>query len=135
MNRTATCCCEQTTISVEGDPTLHAVCHCTNCKKRTGSAFGISAYFMDSQVISKNGEAAVYEINNEETQQKRYFCKNCGSTLYWKIAKFDAIPGIEKMTGISGGSFEDHSLPEPTMSAANKQKCVWLELPNLQVVS
>ncbi|VAW73870.1 hypothetical protein MNBD_GAMMA10-2958 [hydrothermal vent metagenome] len=135
MLRTATCCCEQATIKVEGDPKLHAVCHCSNCKKRTGSAFGVSAYFMDTQVISKGGDTEIYEINNEETQQKRYFCKHCGSTLYWKITKFDAIPGIEVMTGIAGGSFEEDSLPEPTMSASNKQKCTWVDLPKLQVVS
>lgn len=45
--RTATCCCWQASIGVEGEPKIHLVCHCNNCKKRTGSAFGISAYFAD----------------------------------------------------------------------------------------
>jgi len=104
VRRTAVCCCEETRVVVEGDPKLHVVCHCNNCKKRTGSAFGVSAYFLDTQVISKSGNTDIYEISNEETQQKRHFCKSCGTTLYWKITKFDAIPNIEVMTGIAGGS-------------------------------
>jgi len=135
VRRTAVCCCEETRVVVEGDPKLHVVCHCNNCKKRTGSAFGVSAYFLDTQVISKSGNTDIYEISNEETQQKRHFCKSCGTTLYWKITKFDAIPNIEVMTGIAGGCFEDNPLPEPTMSASHKLKCTWTELPKLQVVS
>ena len=41
MVRRAVCCCGQATIEVEGEPAIHAVCHCDNCKRRTGSAFGI----------------------------------------------------------------------------------------------
>ena len=51
MNRIARCCCEEIGIEVEGLPFLHVVCHCDNCKRRTGSAFGIAAYFEDSQIL------------------------------------------------------------------------------------
>lgn len=135
MNRTATCCCGQASIMVDGEPKIHLVCHCNNCKKRTGSAFGVSAYFPDSQVKNKNGEMEVYEINNHATHQERYFCKLCGTTLYWKISKFPAIPGIADMTGIAGGCFSDNPLPEPTITATNKNKCTWLEVPKMKIVS
>jgi hypothetical protein len=133
--RTASCCCGKSTIEVEGDPKLHIVCSCNDCKKRTGSAFGISAYFLDSQVKSKKGETATYEINNDETEQKRHFCKSCGTTLFWKISRFPNIPGISEMTGIAGGCFIESPLRSPTISASNSNKCVWLELPKLTVVS
>jgi len=41
----ARCCCGELEINVSGEPTKHGICHCDNCKKRTGSAFGISVYF------------------------------------------------------------------------------------------
>ena len=135
MNRTATCACGETTIEVEGDPKLHLVCNCNDCKKRTGSAFGISAYFSDNQIKNKNGKTLTYEVNNNETEQLRYFCKSCGTTLYWKISKFPSIPGISEMIGIAGGCFTDKLLPDPTLSASNKNKCAWLDLPNLKIVS
>ena len=49
---TATCACGQASITVNARPTMHGVCHCTNCKRRTGSAFGISAYFDKSAVVA-----------------------------------------------------------------------------------
>jgi hypothetical protein len=135
MNRTASCCCGESTIEAEGDPKLHLVCNCNDCKKRTGSAFGISAYFLDSQVKNKKGNTSTYEINNEETEQIRYFCNSCGTTLFWKITKFPYIPGISEMTGIAGGCFSETPLPPPTVTASNANKCAWLVLPNLKVVS
>ena len=133
-HRTATCCCGQSSIEIEGNPKIHLVCHCDNCKKRTGSAFGVSAYFADTQVKRKTGKTEIYEINTETTQQKRHFCKSCGTTLYWKIFRFPEIPGIAEMTGVAGGCFTDDPLPEPTMTVSNEQKCAWLELPTLQIV-
>jgi hypothetical protein len=133
--RTATCCCGQSTIEVEGEPKIHLVCNCNDCKKRTGSAFGVSAYFSDSQIKGTNGNTNRYEINNQETEQIRYFCKSCGTTLFWKISRFPSIPGIAEMTGIAGGCFTESPLPEPTIVASNNNKCAWVELPKLKVVS
>ncbi len=122
MVRTATCCCGQTSIEVEGEPRIHAVCHCNNCKKRTGSVFGVSAYFSDTQVRNKHGETAIYKINTA-TQQERHFCRSCGTTLYWKTS---SLPGL---TGVAGGCFADNPLSEPTLTASNEKKCAWVELP------
>ena len=55
MTRKATCCCGACSIEVEGEPDLNALCHCTNCKKRTGSAFGWSAYFADGRIRGRSG--------------------------------------------------------------------------------
>jgi hypothetical protein len=32
------------------EPTLVAACHCTECQRRTGAAFGVAAYFEKSQI-------------------------------------------------------------------------------------
>lgn len=134
MQRTATCCCGQASIQVDGDPKYHLVCHCDNCKQRTGSAFGISAYFADTQISSKRGATEIYEIDTPETRQERHFCKFCGTTLYWKIYKFPGIPDPGAVTGIAGGCFVDNPLPAPILSANNDGKCAWLELPKLKIV-
>lgn len=122
MVRSATCCCGNTSIDVEGEPEIHAVCHCNDCKKRTGSAFGVSAYFSDKQIRKKHGKTGIYRINTT-TQQERCFCSSCGTTLYWKTS---SLPG---MTGVAGGCFADNPLPEPTLTVSNEQKCTWVELP------
>lgn len=119
MIRTATCCCGRLSRGVEGEPVRHAVCHCSNCKKRTGSAFGISAYFNDQQIVGIRGDTHVYKIRTT-TEQVRVFCKQCGTTLYWTTSAFpDKI-------GVAGGCFADHPLPAPTLTVSNENPCVWL---------
>ena len=55
--------------------------------------------------------------------QKRHFCGNCGTTLYWRATKI-------KGTGIAGGCFTDDPLPEPTMTVAQGDHVYdWVKLP------
>ena len=122
MTRTARCCCQACVIVVEGEPTLNAVCNCASCKRRTGSAFGWSAYFPDERIVARRGELARYEVKT--TQADRLFCPACGTTLCWTSATF--MPGH---TGIAGGCFTATPLEAPNVSATDARRCVWLSLP------
>lgn len=126
MNRIAECCCGQLSIEVAAEPEIHGVCHCNNCKKRTGSAFGISSYFNIEQVTNQNGEASCYSLHNAEQShdQERYFCKKCGTTLFWKVST------MPDLIGIAGGCFIKDPLGEPTFSASHTNSCSWLTLPH-----
>jgi hypothetical protein len=108
MHRTAQCACGAATITVSGEPQTHVVCHCSNCKRRTGSAFGISTYFAREHVVQTSGETEVYAFHHtaQNHDQQRHFCKRCGTTL-----------------------FGEQDLGEPTLSATHSKKMVWLELP------
>lgn len=134
MQRTATCCCGQTTIMVDGDPHIHLVCHCDNCKTRTGSAFGVSAYFKETQIRNKGGITEIYAIDTVETKQERHFCGTCGTTLYWKIYRFPGLSDPATLTGIASGCFVENPLPSPSLTANNSGKCAWLELPMLKII-
>jgi hypothetical protein len=120
MSRTAICCCGACSIEVEGEPVLSALCHCTNCTRRTGSAFGRSVYFADEQVVPRDGDLRAYDIA-AVGPQRRWFCGKCGSTLFWKAA---ARPD---QTGIAGGCFA--SLEAPSVTVANAGRCASLGLP------
>ena len=50
MTRVVHCCCRAGRIEGEGEPSLKAVCICSSCKRRTGSAFGWSAYFRNEDI-------------------------------------------------------------------------------------
>jgi len=123
---TATCACGQASITVNALPTLHGVCHCTNCKRRTGSAFGISAYFDRTAVVRQEGETSVYSFHHQAQNhdQNRHFCSRCGTTLFWFVS---ALP--EKI-GIAGGCFADEGLLEPSCSVTDRNREPWLSLPS-----
>lgn len=122
---TATCACGQASITVNALPTMHGVCHCTNCKRRTGSAFGISAYFDKTAVVEIKGETKVYSFHHaaQNHDQERHFCVNCGTTLFWFLS---AAP---ESIGIAGGCFADEVLPEPTFSVTDRKRFSWASLP------
>jgi hypothetical protein len=122
MTRKASCCCGACSVEVEGEPILNAICHCANCKRRTGSAFGWSTYFADERVMGRNGDFGVYEIAGANPQH-RWFCAVCGSTLLWKVAARPAE------TGVADGCFADPPLPPPSATVSNNGRCAWLDLP------
>ena len=121
--RKAVCCCGVCSVTVAGEPTLNGICHCSSCKKRTGSAFGWSAYFPDDRIVEKAGAFDVYSKDGP-AGYNRYFCSRCGTTLLWK--SFGLLPDH---TGIAGGCFADDLLPPPNLSASNTGRCAWLALP------
>ncbi len=121
----AMCACGQTSVTVEGLPTMHGVCHCTNCKRRTGSAFGISAYFAKAAVVEMQGETRVYAFHHaaQNHDQERHFCPTCGTTLFWFLST------APESIGIAAGCFADEPLPEPTYSVTDMKRMPWVSLP------
>jgi len=123
---TASCCCGECTIILYGEPKSHGICHCDNCKKRTGSAFGVLVYFTYDQVIRQVGSMGIYNQISEvlENNQSRFFCQTCGTTLYWVLSNQPEI------IGVAGGCFVNSLLPEPSFSRVNQNQCLWLTLPD-----
>ena len=121
----ASCACGGVAITVASSPRLHAVCHCTNCKRRTGSAFGVSTYFERSAVSEIAGETRIYAFRDAQgNEQQRHFCTRCGTTLYWFTS---ALPD---RIGIAAGCFgEEEALPEPSMSVSDARRKPWVSLP------
>ena len=130
MTRTAACCCGACSIQVKGEPEINAVCHCADCRRRTGSAFGWSAYFRNDAVVAMLGALRTYSVRpgqngagaGTERAWERVFCGTCGTTLFWRAQ------GHEGLTGIAGGCFTA-PLPEPTISLDDAARCAWLHLP------
>ncbi|MFM5884379.1 MAG: GFA family protein [Novosphingobium sp.] len=118
----ARCSCGQLSLNVEGAPVLNALCHCSDCRRRTGSAFGWQTYFIEAQVGVQSGEAIARSVPVSEPQT-RYFCGQCGTTLWWTAG---TAPGL---VGVAGGAFEPDVLGDPIATYSDENRCVWLDLP------
>jgi hypothetical protein len=119
---TARCSCGQLSLEVTGEPVLNALCNCTDCRRRTGSAFGWQAYFLEAQVSPPSGQSKARPVPVAEPQV-RHFCTECGSTLWWTQGQG---PGL---IGVSGGAFDAGVLGEPIASYSDDNRCAWLDLP------
>lgn len=99
------CSCGKVRYQTFGQPARTGVCHCRYCQTRTGSAFGISVYFMKENVVKTQGELNEYEFTTESGRSfKQEFCPKCATTLFWTL---EVSKGL---TGVAGGSFDPPSL-------------------------
>jgi hypothetical protein len=96
------CLCGAVRYRAKNEPERKSICHCRNCQRRTGSAFGIGAYFREADVELR-GELRTYELRSDESGRwlKMQFCPNCGGTVTWTV---EAFPGLR---ALAGGSFDD----------------------------
>ncbi|KAF5353080.1 hypothetical protein D9758_008745 [Tetrapyrgos nigripes] len=79
------CLCGGIQFTVTGDPFLYILCHCTNCKKASGSAFLANAWFKyeDVEVKDNNLLRTYKDIGTKSgSTLVRQFCSNCGSNVF-----------------------------------------------------
>jgi hypothetical protein len=118
------CLCGAVRYRATGEPVRTSVCHCRNCQRRTGSAFGIGAYFMESDVEIR-GELRAYEYRSDESGRwlRMQFCPNCGGTVTWSL---EAFPG---MRALAGGSFDDPDWLRLERHGWTRSKQKWVVCP------
>jgi hypothetical protein len=123
--RTASCACGQLSIDVEGEPDFVASCNCLQCQKRTGSVFGVSAYFSKEKVQSVSGEHKTFRRASDAGRMlETCFCPDCGSTLFWRA---EAFPDL---VGLAVGCFADPTFPAPTRAVWAAHKHHWVSFPS-----
>jgi hypothetical protein len=88
--RTASCRCGQLSATVTGEPVRVSVCHCLNCKKRSGSAFAVQARWPRNQVAIEGESKTFVKVADSGNKATFHFCPECGSDVYYEIdGKFD----------------------------------------------
>ena len=97
------CLCKAVRYRVRNKPTRTSACHCTACQRRTGSAFGLGAYFREEDVEITRGALKSYEHSSDETGRwlRFQFCPECGTQVTWTV---EAMPG---MRAIGVGTLDD----------------------------
>ena len=120
--RRATCPCGALAAVVAGDPVRVSICHCLECKRRTGSAFSYNAHWPEDKV-SVSGDIATWRRTTEAGFFCEYdFCPTCGTTVVYRIQR---RPGV---ISIPAGAFADPDFPEPTVSVYGERRHKWCVL-------
>lgn len=118
------CLCRAVRYRVKNAPVRASACHCRNCQLRTGSAFGIGAYFNDADVEIA-GELRTYEYRSDETGRwlRTAFCPRCGTTVTWTA---EALPGLR---ALAGGTFDDPNWLEIDRHGWTRSRHKWFVFP------
>ena len=120
--RTARCQCGSLSATAIGEPQMVGVCHCQECQRRTGSAFGVAAYY-PTQQVRLDGPRTIFTRKGTSGLDLRFsFCPTCGTALYWEV---DAA----KVCGVAVGALEGPKFQQPTHSWWERSKHGWVRLP------
>jgi hypothetical protein len=119
----AECQCGQLVVELPGPTAAVVACHCVDCQRRTGSPFGVLAYYATDQVTI-SGEAKRFERPTAEGNVfETFFCPECGSTVYGKAGKHPTL------VGIAVGTIADPSFQPPVRSVWEQSMHAWVTLP------
>ncbi len=120
--RTAACQCGQLTAQCQGEPVRVSVCHCLDCKKRSGSAFSAQARWPEARV-TVSGQAKTWERTADSGHRVTYrFCPTCGSTVAY------TIEGWPDTVAVPMGAFADPDFPAPRFSVYENRQHPWVAI-------
>lgn len=75
------CLCGAVTFEIDGDFKKFYLCHCSLCRKDTGSAHAANLFSSTATLRWFTGEDKVTNYNLPSTRHNKAFCSVCGSAL------------------------------------------------------
>jgi hypothetical protein len=111
-------------VEADGEPAVVSLCHCAECQRRTGSAFGLGAYYPKEQARIA-GVSTLWQREVDGRGLRFHFCPACGSTVWWET---DNHPG---RIAVAVGAFADPDFPPAARSVFERSKHHWLEMPQM----
>ena len=88
MSYKGACLCGAVNFEISGGISNIIYCHCSQCRKAQGSAFATNGVVQSSEFRILSGEDNLTAYASSE-DQKKYFCKTCGSPI---MSKRDSLP-------------------------------------------
>ena len=105
------CLCGKVSYEIQGPFKIFQYCHCSRCRKFTGSAHSANLFVPPNQFKWLSGEVFVGRFEHPDAKYfATTFCKNCGSSLPWAVqggknivvtaGTLDADPGIRPQQNV-----------------------------------
>jgi hypothetical protein len=120
--RTAACACGQLTVTCSGEPLMVSLCHCRACQRRTGSTYGIGAFFPRAAIVVGGAMRDFIRPSDSGFDVTHHFCPDCGSTVWWEPAR------KPDLIAVASGAFADPQFPAPTQSVNERHRHTWVDL-------
>ena len=125
METTATggCLCGAIRYEYRGEIGAAGYCHCADCRRISGSAFGISVRVKAAGFLIVQGTPKGFTKTGDSGRAvTRYFCPDCGCPLY------TAPPLHPDTVFLKAGSLDDPGLVRPDRQAWKRSRVDWAEI-------
>jgi hypothetical protein len=120
------CECGDIRYAITGEPLALAVCHCTQCQRQSGSAFGMTLVVPRAIFRIASGEPHCYTtVADSGTPKDCFFCGRCGVRIY------NAPESMPETVNVKPGTLDDTRWLAPKMQVWCSSQQPWLELPEI----
>jgi len=118
------CVCGAARYRVTAEPLTLYACHCTDCQKRSGSAFGLSMWVPRSAIELLQGELMRLELRLAGGRaSSARLCARCGARLWTEPARRPEIAVLRP------GTLDDRSWLEPVAHIWTRSAQPWIRIP------
>lgn len=119
------CQCGAVRFEITAEPLTAYVCHCSDCRKQSGSAFGMGIVVANEAIRMLQGETKVYVKTADSGREAEcHFCPQCGSRI---LHRGKAGP---PMSIIKTGLLDDASEIVPVAHFFTRSADPWVEIPD-----
>jgi hypothetical protein len=108
------CLCGAVQLELAGEPYRVGLCHCLDCRKKTGGIFAPWAMY-PAESVRVSGETATHAARD----YTRHFCPVCGSPI------FETIEGSDEAE-VFVGIFDEPNQLKPTYESFTVRREAWL---------
>ncbi len=115
------CLCGTVKYEVRGQLGPAIYCHCSRCRKASGTAFATNAGVAAGDFVMIEGETALKAFDSLPGVQ-RFFCSNCGSSI---ISRRDTMPDVVRLRL---GTLDTPLPVPPTAHYFVASKAEWYEI-------
>jgi hypothetical protein len=102
---TGGCLCDGVRFEVSEPPIEAGYCHCTRCRRRTGTAAAVTAALAPGSLRVVAGEELLRSFDPGDGGFLKFFCSACGSAMWSRhpedtdlfgvrLGAFDGDPGV-----------------------------------------
>jgi len=122
--RTGGCECGALRYAISREPLATAVCHCTQCQRQSGSAFGMTLVVPRDGFAFTQGEPKRYVTKSDSGADKEcIFCGDCGVRICNRLSS------LPNTLNIKPGTLDDTSSLTPSFVVWTSSKQAWTPLP------
>lgn len=85
------CDCDSVRVTLSGDPRVRGFCHCDDCRDLLKIPYHSVTAWDKDQVAVEEGSDALVAFQHPTKRMQRFYCANCGETLFnsnamdWRI--------------------------------------------------
>lgn len=114
------CLCGAVRYESSAEPLMTVACHCTHCRKQSGSAFSMNIGVPSDSVTVTGDSLTVYEDTGASGMPiLRKFCNRCGSPI------LSDVTAAEGLYFIKVGTLDDSDWIEPGAEIWCDSKAGW----------